>query len=154
MFSLLHLFLSSPHVTAWILKGRNSWSFSISDPQIKDETQNIQHHLQRRKETQPLHLPSCGSVFTNPKGDYAGRLIEQAGLKGRIIGGAQISEKHANFIVNLGGASARDVYDLIALCRSEVYEQFSVILHPEVQLIGDWEGTQWPPEIQSMLRDM
>ena len=99
-------------------------------------------------------MPSCGSVFTNPKGDYAGRLIEQAGLKGRIIGGAQISEKHANFIVNLGGASARDVYDLIALCRSEVYEQFSVILHPEVRLIGDWEGTQWPPELQSMSRDM
>ena len=129
-------------------------AFSMSDPQIKNETQHIQEHLQRRKETQPLHLPSCGSVFTNPKGDYAGRLIEQAGLKGRIIGGAQISEKHANFIVNLGGASARDVYDLIALCRSEVYEQFSVILHPEVRLIGDWEGTQWPPEIQSMSRDM
>ena len=53
----------------------------------------IHNHLQRRKETQPLHLPSCGSVFTNPNGDYAGRLIEEAGLKGRIIGGAQISEK-------------------------------------------------------------
>ena len=129
-------------------------AFSRSDPQIEDEPQNIQRHLQRRKETQPLHLPSCGSVFTNPKGDYAGRLIEQAGLKGRIIGGAQISEKHANFIVNLGGASARDVYDLIALCRSEVYEQFSVILHPEVRLVGDWEGSKWPPEIQSMSRDM
>ena len=67
-------------------------------------------------------------------------------MKGRIIGGAQISKNMPNFIVNLGGASARDVYDLIALCRSEVYEQFSVILHPEVRLIGDWEGTQWPPE--------
>ena len=127
---------------------------SISDPDMKEESLKIQQHLQRRKETQPLNLPSCGSVFTNPKGDYAGRLIEQAGLKGRIIGGAQISNKHANFIVNRGGASAHDVYDLIALCRSEVYEQFSVILEPEVRLIGDWNSIKWPPEIQSMSRDM
>ena len=126
----------------------------ITDTRIVDEHKKIHHHLQKRKETQPLHLPSCGSVFTNPKGDYAGRLIEEAGLKGRIIGGAQISEKHANFIVNLGTASAQDVYDLISLCRSEVYEQFSIILEPEVRLIGDWDGTQWPPEIQSLSRDM
>ena len=126
----------------------------LDDPRIQDEVELIAHHLQRRKDTQPLQQPSCGSVFTNPKGDYAGRLIEQAGLKGRMIGGAQISAKHANFIVNLGGAKAQDVYDLISLCRNEVYEQFSIILEPEVRLIGDWEDMKWPPEIQSIARDI
>jgi UDP-N-acetylmuramate dehydrogenase len=82
--------------------------------------------------------PSAGSIFTNPPGDYAGRLIEAAGLKGLRIGGAQISPVHANFIVNLGGASAADVAALIERARATVAEKFGVELEPEVERIGDW----------------
>ncbi len=88
----------------------------------------------RRRETQPLTLPNAGSMFKNPPGTAAGALIEQAGLKGRRIGDAQISEKHANFIVNLGRATARDVKALIDLAQSSVKEPLEL----EVQLVGDW----------------
>ena len=93
----------------------------------------------QRKARQPLGS-SCGSVFRNPPGDYAGRLIEAAGQKGREIGRAQISPKHANFIVNLGGATAADVRALIDLARQEVQEQFGVTLELEVELLGEWSG--------------
>jgi UDP-N-acetylmuramate dehydrogenase len=91
-----------------------------------------------RKATQPLDLPSCGSTFTNPPGDHAGRLIDAAGLKGRRIGGASISSKHANFIVNHGDATAYDIHALIELAMSEVMSQFGVGLVPEVRYLGDW----------------
>lgn len=95
--------------------------------------------LAYRRSTQPLNLPSCGSVFANPQGDAAGRLIEAAGLKGRRVGGAQISERHANWIVNVDGARAADVKALIDLCIAEVEARFDVTLRPEVQLLGDWQ---------------
>jgi UDP-N-acetylmuramate dehydrogenase len=91
----------------------------------------------RRRASQPQG-PSCGSVFKNPPGDYAGRLIEAAGLKGRESGRAQISPRHANFIVTLGGATAADVKALIDLARQTVQEQFGVVLEPEVELLGEW----------------
>ena len=94
--------------------------------------------LALRKSTQPLNLPSCGSTFTNPPGDYAGRLIDAAGLKGLVRGGAAISSKHANFIVNNGGATAEDIRWLIATARCEVRERFGVWLTPEVKLLGPW----------------
>jgi UDP-N-acetylmuramate dehydrogenase len=90
-----------------------------------------------RKETQPPQ-PSAGSVFKNPPGDYAGRLIEAAGLKGMALGRAQISPRHANFIVNTGGATARAVVGLIAQARRTVRERFGVELELEVELRGDW----------------
>lgn len=90
----------------------------------------------RRKRTQPLALPSCGSVFRNPEGDSAGRLIESVGLKGTASGGAQISPVHANFIVNTGGAKAGDVVALIDLARSKVYEAYGIELQPEVRFLG------------------
>lgn len=90
----------------------------------------------RRKKTQPLTYPSCGSVFRNPEGESAGALIERAGLKGRSIGGAQVSELHANFIVNTGGATARDVMDLIDLAKRKVYEAYGIELQPEVRFLG------------------
>lgn len=99
--------------------------------------QHMQHHLDRRKATQPLSLPNAGSVFKNPPGDYAGRLIEQAGLKGLQEGGAQVSEKHANFIVNLGTATARDVLTLMDRVRKEVEERFGVRLEAEVRIWGE-----------------
>ena len=92
----------------------------------------------RRRASQPRG-PSCGSVFKNPPGDYAGRLIEAAGLKGRESGRAQISPRHANFIVNLGGATAADIKALIDLARQTVQEQFGVMLELEVELLGEWK---------------
>lgn len=92
--------------------------------------------LSYRKRTQPLSLPNFGSVFTNPPGDHAGRLLEAVNLKGHTVGGAQISSLHANWIVNLGGATARDVTTLMALGQTRVREQFGVELEPEVKRIG------------------
>ncbi len=90
----------------------------------------------RRKKTQPLTYPSCGSVFKNPDGKSAGALIEGVGLKGKTIGGAQVSELHANFIVNIGDATARDVMDLIQLVKRKVYEAYGIELQPEVRFLG------------------
>jgi UDP-N-acetylmuramate dehydrogenase len=94
-------------------------------------------YRQHRKDTQPPQ-PSAGSVFKNPPGDHSGRLVEAAGLKGANHGGAQISPKHANFIVNNGGATAADILALIALARKTVLERFGVALELEVELRGDW----------------
>ena len=96
-----------------------------------------------RREHQPLSLPSAGSVFRNPPGDSAGRLIDACGLKGRRVGGAEVSRKHANFIVNAAGASASDVRGLAETVRAEVARQFGTKLEYEVQFVGDWpEQTQ------------
>ena len=97
----------------------------------------IEEYKQHRKRTQPPQQ-SAGSVFKNPTGDFAGRLIEQAGMKGTTHGGAQISERHANFIVNLGGASAADVVALIVQARNRVHERFGIDLELEVELRGEW----------------
>ncbi len=93
----------------------------------------------KRKSSQPSGFPNSGSMFRNPPGDYAGRLIEAAGLKGKRIGQAQIAERHGNFIVNLGGAKADDVRQLMDLARREVQQQFGVELIPEVKLMGEWD---------------
>ena len=92
----------------------------------------------RRKASQPPGA-TCGSVFKNPQGDYAGRLIEAAGLKGVSKGNAEISPVHANFVVNHGGATASDVYALIALARQRVQVQADIALELEIQLVGDWD---------------
>ena len=92
--------------------------------------------LAKRIASQPLNLPNAGSVFRNPPGDHAARLIEQCGLKGRQIGGAQVSEKHANFIVNIRGALAADIENLIAEVQATVKQQTGVELHPEVRIVG------------------
>jgi UDP-N-acetylmuramate dehydrogenase len=108
------------------------------------ERARIEHHLARRRATQPLDLPSCGSVFRNPPGDHAGRLIEAVGLKGHRVGAAQISDKHANFIVNLGGASASDVMGCIRAAWDTVRRETGVTLTPEVHVVGDWDPSIWP----------
>ena len=97
----------------------------------------IKSLLEHRANTQPTNQPSCGSVFKNPEGDYAARLIEQAGLKGYVIGGASVSEKHANFIVNTGNASAADIEDLIYFVQKQVKEQLGVELQTEVCMVGE-----------------
>jgi UDP-N-acetylmuramate dehydrogenase len=94
--------------------------------------------LARRIESQPLDLPNAGSVFRNPPGDHAARLIEACGLKGHAVGGARISEKHANFIVNpKGRASAADIEALIEHARRTVHERFGIDLHTEVRIVGE-----------------
>ena len=95
--------------------------------------------LRRRKRTQPLGMASAGSVFVNPEGDSAGRLIEAAGLKGTRVGGAVVSDVHANFIVNSGGACASDVVALVQLIRDTVKETYGIELRPEVRFLGSFD---------------
>lgn len=110
--------------------------------QDPDETERIRAHLARRRATQPLDLPSCGSVFRNPPGDAAGRLIESVGLKGHREGGAEISTRHANFIVNRGGARAAEVMACIRVAWERVLDTHGIALVPEVHVLGDWPD--WP----------
>jgi len=99
----------------------------------------IRSLLERRSATQPTQQPSCGSVFRNPANDFAARLIESCGLKGERIGNAQVSEKHANFIVNLGGAKAVDIEALIRYVQEQVLTRHGVRLETEVRIIGEFE---------------
>src|SRR3984893_6434617 len=92
----------------------------------------------KRASRQPRGVPNAGSIFKNPPGNFAGRLLEGAGLKGTRLGGAAFSDQHANFIVNLGGAQAAEVLALIDMARNKVKEQSGVLLEPEVRLVGDW----------------
>lgn len=105
----------------------------------------LRRHTAYRQRTQPLRHPNVGSVFKNPPGDSAGRLIEACGLKGLRQGGAQIAEQHANFIINLGGAKAADVLGLMSTAWRCVRDRFGVILEPEVRLLGSLCAL-WPPE--------
>jgi UDP-N-acetylmuramate dehydrogenase len=93
----------------------------------------------KRQQTQPHGYPNAGSIFKNPPGTYAGRLIEAAGLKGLIHGGAQVSERHANFIINAGGASAAEVRQLMEQIQQTVWQKNHIWLEPEVRLVGEWE---------------
>jgi UDP-N-acetylmuramate dehydrogenase len=99
----------------------------------------IRELLERRSATQPTRQPNCGSVFRNPPQDFAARLIESCGLKGERIGNAQVSEMHANFIVNLGHARAADIEALIRYVQSQVKQQHGIWLEPEVRVIGEFE---------------
>lgn len=90
----------------------------------------------RRREKQPLNYPSAGSTFKRPEGYFAGKLIEESGLKGKKIGGAQVSEKHAGFIINTGNANSSDISALIDCCIETVYNKFGVVMKPEVRIIG------------------
>ena len=102
---------------------------------------SMEASLSRRKRSQPLGMPNAGSVFVNPPGDSAGRLIEEAGLKGTRVGGASVSEVHANFIVNCGGATATDVLVLVERIREAVRQTHGVELTPEVRTIGRFESS-------------
>ncbi len=110
--------------------------FALRPGDLADSQARMEADLGYRKRTQPLSQPNFGSVFTNPPVDNAGRLIESVGLKGHTAGRAQISPLHANWIVNLGGATARDVTTLMSLMQSRVHEASGIELHPEVKRIG------------------
>lgn len=118
----------------------NEWFIEATlrfDPQVTPSIETMNEMLDRRKQTQPLGLPSCGSVFRNPPGDHAARLIEAAGLKGFSIGGAEVSEKHANFIINKDNATATDIEELIEHVREKVIEAHGITLVHEVRIVGE-----------------
>ncbi len=137
-----------------IIKDRSQLKFSYRELEIKEgsviirvcfkldretkETvaEKIAGYLKSRKEKQPLGFPSAGSVFRNPPNDYAGKLIESVGLKGKKIGGAMISEKHANFIINTGGAKAEDIISLLCLAQKKVFDEMGILLQPEIRVVG------------------
>ncbi len=102
-------------------------------------TTETSDHLNQRRSTQPYHMPSCGSVFRNPTPYKAGWLIEQSGLKGFQIGGAQVAQRHANFILNCGSATATDIFHLIRHVQREVDQRWRLWLEPEVRILGDFQ---------------
>lgn len=114
-----------------------TFALQIDSPeQIRERMRSMRS---RRSSTQPLSQPNCGSVFKNPHGDHAARLIEAAGLKGFQIGGARISTQHANFIINEGDASSADIVALIRRAQVAVKQHSGIELEPEVCLVGEWE---------------
>ncbi|PSO66450.1 MAG: UDP-N-acetylenolpyruvoylglucosamine reductase [Cyanobacteria bacterium QH_2_48_84] len=124
-----------------ILQGDNRLvvqaTFQLQPGATKAEVMTTtQQNLQQRKSSQPYHLPSCGSVFRNPDSHSAGWLIEQMGLKGYQIGGAQVAHRHANFILNCNGAKADDIFRLIRYIQEQVEYHWSISLKPEVRLLG------------------
>jgi len=125
--------VAMPVAKEWFV---GAW-FELPVGDAEDSEQKIKALLAKRLATQPLNLPNAGSTFRNPEGDYAARLVEACGLKGHKIGGAQVSDKHANFIVNLGDASAEDIEQLIVLMSEAVKEKFGISLYQEVHVLGD-----------------
>lgn len=97
----------------------------------------MQELMKRRNEKQPVQYPSAGSFFKRPPGYFAGKLVQDAGLKGLTVGGAQVSELHSGFVINKGGATATDIIDLMHLVQNTVYDKFGVKLEPEVRIIGE-----------------
>jgi len=131
--------VAGPH-HEWFLGAQ--LSFATRGDSLESGEAEIRALLKRRKETQPIGEPSCGSVFTNPPGHHAAKLIESAGLKGHRIGGAVVSTKHANFIINEGTATAADIEVLIDYVRATVLEKFNIDLKPEVRIVGEAAVTQ------------
>lgn len=115
-----------------------SATFNVVKTSREEAWKKIKEFQAHRKSTQPPGA-SMGSMFKNPPGDYAGRLIEEAGLKGRRIGRAMISPIHANFILNLDGAKASDIWELMKIAQETVEQKFGIILEPEIELIGDFD---------------
>jgi UDP-N-acetylmuramate dehydrogenase len=126
----------------WFLAARLRFEVQrgVAAERAPEHRSEISDLLEKRKATQPIGEWSCGSVFTNPPGDHAARLIEATGLKGLAVGGASVSMKHANFIINHGAASAADVEGLIARVQDEVERTHGVRLHPEVRIVGQTAG--------------
>ena len=112
-------------------------TFELSKGDKKEIEELCKKNMTSRKEKQPLEYPSCGSAFKRPQGYFAGKLIEDCGLKGFSVGGAQISEKHAGFVINRGGATSRDVRELMKKVTEKVYEKFDVTLCPEIEIIKE-----------------
>jgi len=111
--------------------------FSLKEGVQEEIDAKVADFTQRRVSKQPLSYPSAGSFFKRPEGYFAGKLIQDAGLKGKSVGGAQVSELHAGFIINTGGAASKDITDLMKLVQKEVMDRFGVMLEPEVRIIEE-----------------
>ncbi len=109
--------------------------FSLQNGNSEEIYAKMNELAKRRRESQPLEYPSAGSVFKRPEGYFAGKLIQDSGLKGRTVGGAQVSEKHAGFIINIGGATCADVVELVNIIRDTVYANYGVELETEIKMI-------------------
>jgi UDP-N-acetylmuramate dehydrogenase len=127
---------SPPHQIRLVAQATFQLQLGADPAQVLETTTA---HLNNRRTTQPYHLPNCGSVFRNPNSYKAGWLIEQAGLKGYQIGGAQVAQRHANFILNCGGATANDIFHLIQHVQEAVEQQWSLLLEPEVKMLGEFQ---------------
>ncbi|AGK98364.1 UDP-N-acetylmuramate dehydrogenase [Clostridium pasteurianum] len=114
-------------------------TFQLKKGDYKKIKNRIDELMQRRREKQPLEYASAGSTFKRPTGHFAGKLIQDSGLKGKSVGDAEVSMKHSGFIINKGNAKARDILDLIEIVQNTVKEKFNVELHPEVRIIGEEE---------------
>jgi len=112
--------------------------FRLNKGNVDEAKVTLSDLVERRKDKQPLQFPSAGSIFKRPVGHYAGALIEKAGLKGHMIGGAQVSDKHAGFIINTGNATSKDIVTLIQFIQESVYTQEGVKLETEVKMIGEF----------------
>ena len=112
-------------------------AFLLSRGDKQDIQATMAELTQKRNEKQPVQYPSAGSFFKRPEGHFAGKLIQDAGLKGVTVGGAQVSQLHSGFVINVGGATASDIIDLMHLVQNTVYDRFGVMLEPEVRIIGD-----------------
>lgn len=132
-FETAYRHVAMPVADEWFV---GAW-FNLVAGEASEAEFRIKQLLAKRLATQPLNLPNAGSVFRNPEGDHAARLIEASGLKGYRMGGAQVSEKHANFIVNSGEAKAAEIEALIAHVRDTVQAQQGVTLQQEVRIIGE-----------------
>ena len=115
-------------------------SFKWSLDPLKDFTHKLREVNKKRTSSQPLNQPSCGSVFKNPLDYRSGQLIERAGLKGFSIGGAEVSQRHSNFIVNKGDATASDIHQVICYVQNKVKNDFGVFLEPEIHYLGRWSS--------------
>lgn len=111
--------------------------FKLKHGEVRKIKEIVEDLTNKRESKQPLEYPSAGSTFKRPVGYYAGKLIQDAGLKGYVIGGAAVSEKHSGFVINKSNATAKDILDLIAHIQNEVKDKFDVELHPEVRIIGE-----------------
>lgn len=131
-FSVSYRHVSGPK-DEWFVAAR----FTLTTSDDGHAATRVKELLERRNRTQPTGIATCGSVFRNPPGDFAGRLIEAAGLKGYRIGGAQVTEKHANFIANTGRATAQDIEQLIVYIVATVRAHSGVTLEPEVHIVGE-----------------
>ena len=114
-----------------------SAKFNLKNGEVRKIKEIVEDLTYKRESKQPLEYPSAGSTFKRPTGYYAGKLIQDAGLKGYTMGGAAVSEKHSGFVINKNNATAKDILDLIAHIQNEVKKQFGVDLHPEVRIIGE-----------------
>ena len=112
-------------------------TLNLANGKREDISAKMKEFNDRRNLKQPMDLPSAGSFFKRPEGYFAGKLIQDAGLKGLTIGGAQVSPKHSGFIVNVGGATAADIIALMHVVQATVLDQFGVRIEPEVRIIGE-----------------